>query len=83
MVQTADMGGCLGLGGRRVPSCLGRPCGGLRTIELFDITGRLARRENNVTERLYHCSIAGLAMGPYWVRVTDGTKYKVKKLIVH
>ncbi|MGV3637860.1 MAG: T9SS type A sorting domain-containing protein [Flavobacteriales bacterium] len=57
--------------------------GSSRTVELFDITGRLARRENNVTERLYHCSIAGLAMGPYWVRVTDGTKYKVKKLIVH
>jgi hypothetical protein len=54
-----------------------------KTVELIDLTGRLIRRETNVTERLYHCSVDGLARGSYLVRVTNGNQYKSKKLIVH
>jgi hypothetical protein len=34
MVQTADMNGCLELGGRRGPSFLRSPCEGLEPLEI-------------------------------------------------
>jgi hypothetical protein len=54
-----------------------------KSIELLDISGRTVRSWSRVTSARPEFSIDGLAHGAYWVRATDGTNQKTKKLLIH
>jgi hypothetical protein len=54
-----------------------------KSIELLDLSGRVVRSWGLVTDRQPEFSIVGLAHGAYWVRATDGTNRKTKKLLIH
>ncbi|HPF90234.1 MAG TPA: T9SS type A sorting domain-containing protein [Flavobacteriales bacterium] len=54
-----------------------------KEIALFDLAGRRITQVVNVTDLIHYFSVEHLAMGTYWVRVSNGTDQKVKKLMVH
>ncbi len=54
-----------------------------KEVALFDLTGRSVLRKTNVIDRVQYIPVEHLAMGTYWIRVSNGTNQKVKKLIVH
>jgi len=61
---------------------LNLPEGNPKDVVLFDLTGRQVLRRTSVVDRVYYVPAEHLAMGTYWVRVSDGTDQKVKKLII-
>jgi hypothetical protein len=50
---------------------------------VWDVSGRVAIRYQNVTASLFHLTMTQFTKGAYWVRVSDGERWKVKKLIIH
>ncbi|HRH69523.1 MAG TPA: T9SS type A sorting domain-containing protein [Flavobacteriales bacterium] len=51
-------------------------------VELLDLSGRRARVWNSLTGSSLALPLSSLAKGAYWVRVSDGARNKVRKLIV-
>lgn len=54
----------------------------IKKVMLLDVAGRTVFVEDNVSSPAYNIPIDNLALGAYWVRVTDGSNTKVKRLIV-
>jgi hypothetical protein len=54
-----------------------------KEITVWDVWGRVAVRYQNITTPLFHLTTTQFAKGAYWVRVSDGEHWKVKKLIIH
>ncbi len=54
-----------------------------KDIIVLDVTGRRLLQQSSVTAPMHQLPIDQGARGAYWVRVSDGANWKVKKLIVH
>jgi hypothetical protein len=54
-----------------------------KQVSIVDAYGRILIQQTTVNSLIAHFSIDHLAKGAYWIRVSDGTNSKVKKLIVH
>ncbi|MBK8499977.1 MAG: T9SS type A sorting domain-containing protein [Flavobacteriales bacterium] len=54
-----------------------------KEIVTQDLSGRHIQAWSSVRGPLQHLPIEGFAQGVYWVRVSDGTNSKAKKLIIH
>lgn len=59
------------------------PGGESKEVTLHDVSGKLVARQVNVASTFHQWPLGQLAMGAYWVRVSDGTNSKVRKLIIH
>ena len=53
-----------------------------KRLHVFDVAGRQVITQANVTATTHHLVIGNLAMGSYWVQVSDGEHRKTKKLII-
>lgn len=54
-----------------------------KSISLLDIAGRQVMTRSGINAPTFNLYTAHLAMGPYWVLVSDGERRKVKKLIIN
>ncbi|MBL0128238.1 MAG: T9SS type A sorting domain-containing protein [Flavobacteriales bacterium] len=54
-----------------------------KDITIFDLSGRQVGYWGSVTGTLQHLSVKELAMGAYWIQVSDGVHSKIRKLLVH
>jgi hypothetical protein len=54
-----------------------------KSISLLDIAGRQVMTRSGINTPTFNLYTAHLAMGPYWVLVSDGERRKVKKLIIN
>ena len=52
-------------------------------IALHDLAGRLAGAWGQVTGPLIRLPLSRISRGAYWIRVSNGTHVKAKKLIIH
>lgn len=59
------------------------PTGSTKEVTLHDVAGKVVMRQPNVSSSFHQLPIGQLAMGAYWVRVSDGANSKVRKLIIH
>ncbi len=59
------------------------PEGDPKMIFLYDLAGRKVLQQLNVTSPLHYLPVYKLALGSYWVQVSDGVNTRVKKLIIH
>jgi len=53
-----------------------------KRVSVFDMAGRQVVLQANITETSHYLETGNLAMGSYWVQVSDGSHRKVKKLII-
>jgi hypothetical protein len=54
-----------------------------KDISFHDVSGRRIASWNSLSGPTVQLSIGRLAMGAYWVWVSDGTNIKAKQLIIH
>ena len=54
-----------------------------KSINVFDVAGRQVITQAKVTATTHNLVTGTLAMGSYWVQVSNGEHRKVKKLIIH
>ena len=52
-------------------------------IEVYDITGKLIRTRNKISESNYKLNVSGVAKGVYFMRIRIDDKQLVKKLIIN
>jgi len=52
-------------------------------IEIYDITGKLIRKLNNINDNDYKLDMTGIAKGIYFMRINIEEKYLVKKLLLN
>ncbi len=51
-------------------------------IQIYDVTGKLIRKKDNITDTNYPLNMQGVVKGIYFMRIVIGNKQLVKKLIL-
>ncbi len=52
-------------------------------LQVFDVTGKLIRNHDNITDNNYKLDLIGVAKGVYFMRISIDNKQLVKKLILN
>ena len=52
-------------------------------ISVFDITGKLVFKENNIFNTHYTLDLSNINKGIYFLKVNDGNKQFTKRLMIH